>query len=166
MSSGKFHRCVIFCTDPGFSCALQIGVKEGTQMIRFITATVVLLSMSAGPAEAQVGDVNRQRSETLSAAAPGIRKSAAAYDYGSVSPGTPQSVNAVQASSGNRRRSVGRIVAGAAVGAVGGFFGGGFLGAVIEGDKCHCDDPGLLGAVIGAPIGAVAGGILGGKLLF
>jgi hypothetical protein len=63
-------------------------------------------------------------------------------------------------------RSLGRKVFGAAVGAAGGFFGGGYLGATIEGDRCHCDDPGLKGAVIGAPIGAVVGGILGWHYLF
>jgi len=46
------------------------------------------------------------------------------------------------------------------IGAVGGFFAGAFLGAAIEGDRCNCDDPGLLGAVIGAPVGAATGGIL------
>jgi hypothetical protein len=63
-------------------------------------------------------------------------------------------------------RSLGRKVFGAAVGAAGGFFGGGYLGAAIEGDRCHCDDPGLKGAVIGAPVGAVVGGILGWRYLF
>jgi hypothetical protein len=135
-------------------------------MVRFITVAAVLLSISAASAEAQVGYVNLQRSEKLFAATPGIRESVTAYDYGSVSVETRQSINAVQAPSGKRKRSVGRIVAGAAIGAVGGFFGGGFLGAAIEGDRCNCDDPGLLGAIIGAPIGAVAGGILGGKFLF
>ena len=69
---------------------------------------------------------------------------------------------------GNQRseRSLGRKIFGAAVGAAGGFFGGGYLGATIEGDRCHCDDPGLKGAVIGAPIGAVVGGILGWRYLF
>jgi hypothetical protein len=65
-----------------------------------------------------------------------------------------------------RRRGPGRIVAGAALGAVGGFFAGGYLGAAIDGDCGGCDDPGLKGALIGAPVGAVAGGILGGKFLF
>jgi hypothetical protein len=64
------------------------------------------------------------------------------------------------------RRSAGRIVLGAAVGAAGGFFAGGYLGAWIDGDCGGCDDPGLKGALIGAPIGAVTGGILGGKFLF
>ena len=63
-------------------------------------------------------------------------------------------------------RGVKRKVFGALVGAAGGFFAGGYLGAAIEGDRCHCDDPGLKGAVIGAPIGAAAGGILGWRFLF
>ena len=63
-------------------------------------------------------------------------------------------------------RGVGRKILGAVVGATGGFFAGGYLGATIEGDRCHCDDPGLMGAVIGAPIGAAAGGILGWRYLF
>jgi hypothetical protein len=65
-----------------------------------------------------------------------------------------------------RDKPVWRRIAGAAVGATGGFFGGGFLGAAIEGDSCSCDDPGLKGFLIGAPAGAVAGGILGAMWLF
>lgn len=71
-----------------------------------------------------------------------------------------------QASQVSRERSTRRKVFGAIVGAAGGFFGGLFLGAAIEGDRCNCDDPGLLGALIGAPIGGAAGGILGYKFLF
>jgi hypothetical protein len=70
-----------------------------------------------------------------------------------------------QASAPRKQRSTKRKVFGAIVGATGGFFIGGYLGAAIEGD-CNCDDPGLKGAVIGAPIGAAAGGILGYKFLF
>ena len=68
--------------------------------------------------------------------------------------------------SGARGRSKKRIVAGAIAGGVGGFFAVGFLGALIEGDRCDCDDPGVRGFLIGAPIGAAAGAILGGKFLF
>jgi hypothetical protein len=68
--------------------------------------------------------------------------------------------------SGARARSKRRIVAGAIIGSVGGFFAGGFLGAHIEGDRCNCDDPGVRGFLIGAPIGAVGGGIVGAKFLF
>ena len=66
----------------------------------------------------------------------------------------------------NNRRSVTRVVLGAAAGAAGGFFAGGFIGAAIDGDCGGCDDPGFKGFLIGAPIGAVAGGIAGGKWLF
>ena len=68
--------------------------------------------------------------------------------------------------SGQTERGVASKVFGAIVGGVGGFFAGGYLGAAIEGDRCHCDDPGLKGALIGAPVGAVAGGILGARYLF
>jgi hypothetical protein len=52
-----------------------------------------------------------------------------------------------------------RVLAGAALGAAG-FFAGGVIGANLEGN-CHCDDPGLRGALIGAPIGAAVGATLG-----
>lgn len=71
-----------------------------------------------------------------------------------------------QAPSNQGKRTLRQRILGAAVGAAGGFFAGGYTGAWIEGDGCHCDDPGLKGALIGAPIGAVAGGILGGLYLF
>jgi hypothetical protein len=48
----------------------------------------------------------------------------------------------------------------AAIGGVGGFFGGAYLGAALEPD-CNCDDPGFKGFLIGAPIGAATGAILG-----
>src|SRR5688572_33042345 len=48
-----------------------------------------------------------------------------------------------------RRRSVGRRILGGALGAVGGFFAGGYIGAKIDG-PCDCDDPGFKGALIGA----------------
>ena len=65
-----------------------------------------------------------------------------------------------------KKRSATRVILGAAVGATAGLFAGGYIGQAIEGDSCHCDDPGLMGALIGAPIGAVVGGILGGFFLF
>ncbi|HXD15400.1 MAG TPA: hypothetical protein VN654_00180 [Vicinamibacterales bacterium] len=64
--------------------------------------------------------------------------------------------------SSSPRRSVGRKLLGGALGGVGGFFAGGYIGAKIEG-PCDCDDPGFKGALIGAPIGAVVGAILGAK---
>jgi hypothetical protein len=68
-----------------------------------------------------------------------------------------------QTTSQPRHRSVKRKILGGAIGGVGGFFGGGYLGAAIEGDRCNCDDPGLMGALIGAPVGAAIGAILGVK---
>jgi len=65
-----------------------------------------------------------------------------------------------------RERSTRRKVIGALVGATGGFFAGGYTGAWIEGGRCHCDDPGLQGALIGAPMGAVIGAVVGGLYLF
>jgi hypothetical protein len=76
------------------------------------------------------------------------------------------SVSRAQTSAPSRERSVGRRILGGAVGAVGGFFAGGYLGAIIDGDCGGCDDPGFKGALIGAPIGAAAGGILGAMFLF
>jgi len=50
---------------------------------------------------------------------------------------------------------------GMTAGAIGGIFLGGYVGARIEGDSCHCDDPGLKGGLIGAAVGGIAGGIAG-----
>jgi hypothetical protein len=57
----------------------------------------------------------------------------------------------------------GRRVAWTALGAVGGFFGGAFLGAKIDRalHDCNCDDPGFQGFLIGMPVGAIAGGVAG-----
>ncbi len=74
--------------------------------------------------------------------------------------------SAAQTQSTIKERSERTKILGAIVGATGGFFVGGFLGAKIEGDRCNCDDPGLLGFLVGAPIGAATGGILGYKFLF
>ena len=57
-----------------------------------------------------------------------------------------------------RNRSLrAKQVAGAVIGAIGGFMIGGRLGAFLEGNSCHCDDPGLQGFLIGAPVGAGIG---------
>ena len=74
-------------------------------------------------------------------------------------------VNA-QTAARSSRRSVPKIILGAAVGGTAGFFAGGYTGAWIEGDRCHCDDPGLKGAIIGSLSGATVGAILGGLYLF
>ena len=89
-----------------------------------------------------------------------IRDSLSRVDYGRIAGQSVRSASLQSAPSG-RKRSVARRILGGAIGATGGLFAGGYLGAVIEGDRCNCDDPGLMGALIGAPVGAVTGGILG-----
>jgi hypothetical protein len=89
-----------------------------------------------------------------------IRDSLRMIDYGSLA--RQRAKEGLAQPAGSRRtRSVGRRILGGAIGATAGLFAGGYLGTVIEGDSCHCDDPGLKGALIGAPVGMVAGGILG-----
>lgn len=68
------------------------------------------------------------------------------------------------ASIAGRRRSTGNKTLAVMIVATTGFFVGGYLGAAIEGQRCACDDPGMLGAMIGAPIGAAAGALMGVKL--
>jgi hypothetical protein len=63
-----------------------------------------------------------------------------------------------------RRRSTAHKALNVAIVATAGFFLGGYLGAAIEGNRCACDDPGMLGAMIGAPLGAVAGAVVSVKL--
>lgn len=63
-----------------------------------------------------------------------------------------------------RRRSTNNKTLHVVIVATAGFFLGGYLGAAIEGNRCACDDPGLLGFMIGAPIGAAAGAVVGVKL--
>ena len=102
-------------------------------------------------------DATRQRADrTLQP----IRDSLSRMDYGRIA-GQSVASASVQTAASGRKRSVMRRVLGGAIGATGGLFAGGFLGAAIEGDRCNCDDPGLMGALIGAPVGAVTGGILG-----
>jgi hypothetical protein len=53
-----------------------------------------------------------------------------------------------------------RRTLGAVLGAFGGLFAGGLIGASLD-RNCGCDDPGVRGFMLGAEFGAVAGGILG-----
>ena len=117
--------------------------------------------MPASVAHAEPGDAAAPSAVNGGAS---IRQSIELLDYSAFAVPGPSSASAQQAPSQGRQRSIGRKIAGAAIGAVGGLYAGGYLGAVIEGDRCNCDDPGLMGALIGAPIGAVVGGIVGFKL--
>lgn len=67
------------------------------------------------------------------------------------------------AQSPNKRRvSTAAKIGTGVLGGVAGFFGGMFIGDMIDrAHDCYCDDPGLNGMVIGAPIGAGVGAILG-----
>ena len=130
-------------------------------MNRVIAICVTALLMHASVAHAEPGDAATPRAVSGSA---NIRQSIKLLDYSAFAVPSPSSASAQQAPSPRRQRSIGRKIAGAAIGAVGGLYAGGYLGAAIEGDRCNCDDPGLMGALIGAPIGAVVGGIVGFKL--
>jgi hypothetical protein len=127
-----------------------------------ITIALVLLIGVSLPADAQRLSVEpARRVEATQPIAQALRAAA------EVQPRTERRAAVLQRPfSSERKRGPGRIIAGAAVGATAGFFGGGYLGSAIDGDCGGCDDPGLKGALIGAPVGAVVGGILGGKFLF
>ena len=67
----------------------------------------------------------------------------------------------------SRRGSRARQVTGGIIGGVVGMWAGASFGAALEGDSCHCDSPGMVGALYGAAgggtIGAVLGAFLAGK---
>jgi hypothetical protein len=170
---------------PGLSF-VSIPSQGDTTMTRLktILAFVTTAALSAGSAQAQVRDLRDSSADPARTAAlvspspdarlvapvelpsvQPIRDAVTAIDVRAV-PDRPAANASAQGREAGRERSVTRRVLGGAVGAAAGFFGGGYLGAAIEGDGCHCDDPGLKGALIGAPIGAVTGGILGAMFLF
>ena len=119
-----------------------------------IATTVVVLSLFFA------NHAGAQSLRALTTAQP-IRQSIASIDFNRVA-STRQEAPAPKPSNGTQR-SIGRKIAGGAIGGVGGFFAGGYIGAAIHGDCGGCDDPGFKGALIGAPIGAVVGAILGVK---
>lgn len=141
---------------------LRYGNAFAIGCLLLLPVTVRAQSVESNRAGA-VGEFREVRSEPLLAQA--LRLSAPLVPARGLEqrPGDDRA----QARQGNpgRRTPVRRIL-GAAVGAVGGLFVGGYTGAWIEGDRCNCDDPGLMGALIGAPIGAAAGGVLGALYLF
>src|SRR5512147_2840703 len=62
-----------------------------------------------------------------------------------------------------RPGNVATVVFGGILGGTAGLFGGAMLGSRMEG-PCHCDDPGLMGAVYGGLIGEAVGLALGAHL--
>jgi len=142
------------------------GIDLASMKVQALMSVLLLLTFaSSGYAQAgdSLGDRYRLAHARETGGAGKIRQSVAAIDYGAhlISIQTP--AKARQAPSSGRRRSTGRKVLGGVIGGVGGFFGGGVLGAAIEGDRCDCDDPGFVGFLIGAPTGAAIGAILGVK---
>lgn len=133
-------------------------------MIRSIptsrSAAVAALALSmlipTSPAQAQERDVRRPMAPATlrQQAIEHARKTAVEQPGSSLA-----QVTKVRAP--KRERSTTRKVVGAALAGTAGFFAGGYLGAVIDGDCGGCDDPGLKGALIGAPIGAAVGVVLG-----
>jgi len=155
---------------------IRVGrsISKGAQLLALVMTPVFVFEGSAS-AQVSAGAVAAALSAAqlpevkLRADTPGqmadrtvqpIRDSLSRVDYGRVT-GQRVSGVALQSAASGRKRSVARRILGGALGATGGLFAGGFLGAAIEGDRCNCDDPGLMGALIGAPVGAVTGGILG-----
>lgn len=145
----------VLCAD-----AQSIAIPEREWNAERISTSKVLPPIAAWRHTASVGSIREPRLQA------GRRISVPSIQL-AVFPGSFRSgVNRQQPQQQGTERSTRSRVLGGIVGGVGGFFGGMFLGAAIEGDRCECDDPGLVGALIGAPVGGVAGAILGYKFLF
>ena len=117
-----------------------------------LCAVIALLSLGAARVEPQDFDGPIRRSLRRRLEAPVVSR---IY---------PQTMSPAATSPPKRKRSLGRKILGGVLGGAGGFVGGLYLGAAIEGQSCNCDDPGLRGAIVGAPIGLVLGAI-GGVVL-
>lgn len=163
-------------SDPSAKSASLWKTPAGVSRLVPVVAMVMALAFAA-PTEARpiersalserVGPIASAVEARGASVAQGVRplgKISQPVENSGWRPAPPASLR--QAAPAPRKRSVARTVLGAIVGAAGGFFAGGYTGAWIEGNRCHCDDPGLKGFMIGAPVGAVLGGIAGGKLLF
>jgi hypothetical protein len=136
-------------------------------MTRRLSATLLALTLAA-PAVALA-----QRRDSAAATRPAIPPStpwpirpiasAASLEAArqALGPQRPLLQGATPSPTPSRPRGVTRKILGGVAGGFAGLFAGGYLGAALEGNRCHCDDPGLQGALIGAPVGAAAGAILG-----
>lgn len=129
-------------------------------LFALVAAIVIVPAVSAPPVHAQqpgktsIFEVATMKfASTETAPAPAARDDAVGRR-----PGRSRPVKLAAQGPSKIKRAMWASIAGA-----GGFFGGGFLGAAIEGDRCDCDDPGLVGFLVGAPIGTAVGAILGWK---
>jgi len=113
-------------------------------------AAVLIFTLVATPVAAQQSSVAAQPAPDLRQAARALRFDTAAAPDGA---GSMTARRAPKMS--GAKRGVLTALAG-----FGGFFAGGYLGAAIEGDRCNCDDPGLVGALIGMPVGAASAAIV------
>ena len=123
--------------------------------------TVALLWAGAATAQTVPASQPSPRQSEFSTAA-AIRKAVGAQRLEGKGQAQPKAAPVRARVAQRQSPSIGHKIAGAAIGAVGGFFLGGYTGARLEPD-CDCDDPGLQGFLIGAPIGAIVGGVLGAK---
>lgn len=128
-----------------------------------MAATLLMLTLIAGPAAAQqpTTPANARSSANVaggesSATTPELRQAVKAIRF-EIAAGDRDAAPAPRRTPemSGAKRGVLTALAG-----VGGFFAGGYLGAAIEGDRCNCDDPGLMGALIGMPIGAATAAIV------
>jgi hypothetical protein len=163
---GVIAACVVAVLLSGDNALAQVGGGAGTMQAGYgnLRSAEELFGLARGTEiAAVVSHEPRTLEEVTTVPRQSIRGSLATLAYGARVVADRKAPPGFQTASGGRQRSTGRKVLGGALGAVGGFFGGGYLGAAIEGDRCDCDDPGLMGALIGAPIGAVIGAIVGAK---
>ncbi len=143
----------------------QTGVPPAAAQSAAVTLPIQGISwqLPGGQVASRDGGQWRQVTGSMLTSGTNIRGSLRTFRYGDVVPSREKRVPAARSSSLGRERSTGRKVLGGVIGAAGGFFAGGFIGAAIEGKSCHCDDPGLQGFLVGAPIGALGGAVLGVK---
>ena len=127
---------------------------KNTLLLSVSSATAILLTLGA-PSLAAAQDLR-------SALQPVALRSAVQHLAAPIDP-VPRRLPVVSSTLKRARQSSPATKASIiALGALGGFVGGGYAGAAMENvtAPCHCDDPGLRGFMIGAPAGAIAGGVL------